>query len=332
VKTWSPQHATLARLPSPLLARAKDRSALKHHGVSGAKLERLTMPDGTRLVMKEISPGWDWMMTATHDTGRAAELWVTGAMDRCPPITDPAIVRIEQTSGGWRIYMRDVSDHFLRHGAVVERRDAQRLLNALAALHAAFWDSTPEGLCTLEDVVSVVAPRIVGSLLPPDHEFRLFAERGWDAFFAIAPRDVADAVAALLDDPDPLADRLRSRGTTLLHGDAHYGNVAPFPDRFVVIDWSLAAAGPPAIDFVWFLDQSAGSIQATREELIDVFRVAEADRHDERILDLAYLSELVIGGWLYRAAAEQPDSEMGRARRAQLDWWVTAARRGLAAW
>ena len=106
-------------------------------GVSGAKLERLTFEDETSLVLKEISPAWDWMMNATHDTGRAAELWVSGAMDRCPAVIDPAIVRIEQTSGGWRIYMRDVSDHFLGHGAVVERADGERVIDAFAALHAA---------------------------------------------------------------------------------------------------------------------------------------------------------------------------------------------------
>ena len=71
--------------------------------------------------------------------------------------------------------MRDVSANFLGHGAVIERQDAQRLIDALAALHAAFWNRPPDGLCGLEDLVSVVSPNVIERLLPVGHPFRRFS-------------------------------------------------------------------------------------------------------------------------------------------------------------
>jgi len=151
--TWSPPGSAFAEQSGSLVDAATDRAAITGLGASGARLERLTFSDGQQLVLKEISPDWDWMMAATHDTGRAAELWLSGAMGRLPAVIDPAIVRIEQTDGGWRIYMRDVDAHFLRRGTVITRTDARRLLDALAAMDAAFWDEVPSGLCTVEDLI-----------------------------------------------------------------------------------------------------------------------------------------------------------------------------------
>jgi RNA polymerase sigma factor (sigma-70 family) len=59
---------------------------------SGAKLERVVLADGSTLVVKRISQEYDLAMKLTHDTGRAAQLWVSGVLDRLPPVIDHAIL------------------------------------------------------------------------------------------------------------------------------------------------------------------------------------------------------------------------------------------------
>jgi hypothetical protein len=116
-------------LSAPLRDHAVSHEPIQA-GASTALLERLVLPDGRRLVSKHVTPELDWMMRATNDTGRAAELWVSGAMDRLPPVVDPALVRIED---GWYLYMDEVEFH--RRGTRFSPDEISRVLGALAARH-----------------------------------------------------------------------------------------------------------------------------------------------------------------------------------------------------
>lgn len=236
---WSHPKRDLA-LGAPLREHAVDREPIAA-GASTAMLERLTLPGG-RVVAKHVSPELDWMMRATHDTGRAAQLWVDGTMSRCPPQIDPALIRIEDDgAGGWWLYMEDVRFH--PRDVRFRRADARRVLDALAALHAEFWNEQVPGLCELGDLLTLLAPKtLVGS----DSGFLSFVRGGWERFVELAPSDVADAVLALLDDPSPLVRELVRGGTTLLHSDVHFGNAVLEPDRLVLIDWTLACQAHPA--------------------------------------------------------------------------------------
>lgn len=155
-------------------------------------------------------------------------------------------------------------------------------------------------------------------------------EAGWEAFDQLVPADVAGQGHDLLLDPAPLASALRSRGTTLVHADLHYGNIAPAADRFHVIDSGLATEAPPAVDVAWYLDQSARFIDASREEVLAAFAAAEGPRHDPATLELALVAELVLAGRGYVEALRADDPDRREARRSDLDWWVSRARRGLA--
>ena len=149
---------------------------------------------------------------------------------------------------------------------------------------------------------------------------------GWAVFHDLAPADVSEAVAAILRDPAPLAAAMEEAGTTLVHADLHYGNVAPASDRFYVIDWGLATQAPPAVDVAWFVDQSARFLDWSREDVLAAFAAAEGPLHDARTLTLALLAEVVVAGWQYADAAE---GEHAVVRRADLAWWVARAREGL---
>jgi hypothetical protein len=151
-------------------------------------------------------------------------------------------------------------------------------------------------------------------------------KHGWEVFGDIAPRDVADGVGRLLADPGPLVRALESARTTLCHGDLHYGNVAPGPSGFAILDWTLAVAAPPSVDFCWYLDQSAHLIEPSREETIAIFREVEGELFDERALRLAMLGELLCSGW---QSIDALDPDRGPRRLENLDWWVLRAREGL---
>ena len=308
-------------LPAPLVESAVRREHIAA-GASTAMLERLELPDGRRLVAKHVTPDLDWMMRATNDRGRAALLWVGGTMERCPPQIDPALVRIEDDGGeGWWLYMEEVQFH--RRGTRFTREDARRFLSALAALHAEFWGEQVVELCTLSDLLRLLGPETLQQF---DNDFLAFVRGGWERFREIAPPDVRDAVLALLDDPAPLVRDLERGGTTFLHADPHFGNAMLEPDRLVLIDWTLATQGPPAVDFVWFLDQSFQLIDATHDEIVDDFVRAEDGRVSQADVDLACLSELLSAGWQCRHWLESEEHE---AQQASFDWFVARARRSL---
>ena len=154
--------------------------------------------------------------------------------------------------------------------------------------------------------------------------------RGWELFAEIAPSDVADAVFAVFERPEPLASALCRGGTTLLHGDLWLVNVALTPAEVVLLDWGIATAGPPAVELASFLAGNASMVQATREQVIDDFRRLEGDLHDEDVLRLAMLGGLVELGWNKALdIATTPDPALRARERADLDWWVAQARRAL---
>ena len=53
-------------------------------GRSGSLLERVVLAGGEALVVKHVRDGGDWIMRASHDHGRAAELWSSGCWPGCP--------------------------------------------------------------------------------------------------------------------------------------------------------------------------------------------------------------------------------------------------------
>lgn len=312
---------------SSLLDDAVSVEPMPGAGNSGARLSRLVMRDGRRLVLKEMHPDWDWMMGATRDSGRAAELWTSGAMDRCPPTVDAAVVAVEPTAtGGWRLFLRDVSDDFLRAGPPIPRAHARQVLSALSDLHAEFWGRPVAGLCDLLDLLLLLTPTTIERLGPERHPLLAAADAGWRQLDQFLPSDLTGAVRRILADPEPLAAALQAEGCTLVHSDPHFGNLAPMADRIVLLDWSLAAWAPPAVDLAWFLDTSAAHIDATHDELVEDFRELEGERHSDRALELALLAQVVLSGWSYAERAAHGDSA---TMERHLAWWADGARAGV---
>lgn len=310
-------------LPAPLHEHALTHTPVRADA-STAMLRRLELPDGRSVVAKHVAPELDWMMRATHDAGRAAELWVSGVMDRCPPTIDPALVRIEDDGGdGWWLYMEEVA--FPRRGTRFARTDVARLLDYLGSLHSTYRGEDVPGLCSLHDLLGLVAPRTIETV-GENTAFLHAVRRGWEIFAELAPADVVEAVFRLLEDPAPLVRALEEQGTTLVHADVHFGNAVLLDDRLVLLDWTLACAAPASVELVWFLDQSFGLLDATHDEVVAEFLRAEQGHVASEMLELASLAELLNAGW---QCVHWIDDRDRAPHEANLDWFVTRARRAI---
>jgi len=117
-----------------------------------------------------------------------------------------------------------------------------------------------------------------------------------------------------------------------VHGDLRDDNLGFDGERVVLIDWDLATAGTPTVDFAWYLAQDAWRIDATRDELEADHRAAHGDALADQEVELGLVSGLVQYGWLLAHSARvHPDPAETAWGREELGWWVPRVRRALEA-
>ena len=320
---------------SSLLAGVVSREPLAvADGRSGSLLERVTLAGGGTLVVKHVRDGGDWIMRASHDHGRAAELWSSGVLGRVPEVIDHAVLGAEQVTGGWVVIMRDVSAALLPDHARIGRADSRRVLEAAAALHARFWDGPPLTLCSMVDRYRLLSPDTARRERDGADEVPKLIGRGWERFAEVVPAEVAEPVLAVLERPEPFAAALSAFGSTLIQGDLKLGNLGFTADRVVMLDWGTQTGwAPPAVEVAWYLAINWSRIDATREQVLDDFRAAEGERHDEDALRLALLGGLVQLGWDKALhASGHPDPAVRAREAADLAWWTARAREALEVW
>ena len=309
------------------------REPLDHSGNSGAALERVVLGDGTRLIAKRVGPGADWLGRVTNDRGRTALLWEAGAFERMPAELDHGIESVVEDGEGWWVVMRDLSATFLDEDRRISRAESRRVLDAAAAMHATFSGVVPDGPATLTDRIGMAslavaeAERSGPDLLPKQ------LDAAWDAFAESVPQDVAGQVMKAVRDPSLLPGRLESTGPlTLLHGDLRDENLGLTDDRIVLLDWDLATAGTPTVEFAWYLCHDAWRTDATHDELEQDFREAEGERLDPAETELGMLSGLVQYGWIFgHSLRVHPDPAERAWAEEELRWWVSRTRRALEA-
>ena len=303
-------------------------------GRSGSLLERVILAGGEALVVKHVRDGGDWIMRASHDHGRAAELWSSGVLARVPEVIDHAVLGAEQVEDGWVVIMRDMSAALVPEDARITRADSRRVLEAAAALHAAFAGGPPLELCPLADRYAFLSPATARREAGGADEVPALIGRGWERFAEVVPADVAEPVLAVLERPEVLATALSGFGSTLVQGDLKLGNLGFTTDRVVMLDWGTQTGwAPPAVEVAWYLAINWSRIDATREQVLDDFRAAEGERHDSDALRLALLGGLVQLGWDKALhASGHPDPAVRAREAADLAWWTERARDALAVW
>jgi hypothetical protein len=318
-----------------LLAGAIRREPLAAtDGLSGSPLERVVLAGGEVVVVKHVRAGGDWIMRATHDGGRVAELWASGILRRVPTAIDHAILAVEEDGDGWAVVMRDVSAALLPEDARLSRAASRRVLEAAAALHGAFPGGPPPALCPLADRYGFLSPATARREAGGADQVPKLIARGWERLPEVVPADVAEAVLAVADRPAPFAAALERFPATLVHGDLKGGNLGFLGERVVLLDWGTQTGwAPPAVEVAWYLAVNASRIDATREQVLDDFRAAEGERHDEDALRLALLGGLVQLGWDKALhASGHPDPAVRAREAADLAWWTARARDALERW
>lgn len=300
-------------------------------GRTGASFEQAVLADGTPVVIKHISPD-DWIVKATGGVSHLARLWDAGVFARVPEAIDHAMLAVEPDGDDFLVVMRDVSADVLAEGRVLSRQESRLVLEATDEMYRRFWDQELPG-CPIYDHLFVFTPRSSERIGDLDTPVPGLMRRGWELFGEVAPRDVAEAVIALQEDPSPLAKELAARPCTLIHGDLRLHNMGLRDRTVVLLDWEIAGSAPPALEFGWYLTISASRIDATREQIIDDFREISGDLFDPRGLELGMLSALFCLGWNKAIdIVDNPDPAIRAQERADLDWWVARVRTALEEW
>lgn len=347
------------------------RAAPVDGGFSGARLTRLwlAVPAGawpgaphwraTRIV-KEQTAGRGWIAAATHDTHiREVALWQTGLASQFPRRIGLAVERFSpaapsdtpEPDASGALLMRDVQARLMRDPYHAPRGRLPlailEVLDALAALHARFWDAPalddPRlGLASLRDTLLWLSPAAIEDALRAGltEPYLWLAQRGWRAFFQlVAPEDAA-TLSATLDAPDRALAAIARLPRTLVHGDVwgpNLGRLAPtrraprVGSRTLLIDWALVSAAPATWDPLamcgaWHTIRPVTLLAAYRARLTRrlAMRGITLEPPTWRLLVAsAYVRAALATGEAYARGVEDAPSAPARRRALnRLRWWA----------
>jgi hypothetical protein len=317
-----------------LTADIIDRHRMGDGGNSGSVVERVTLRDGRRLILKRVSPEWDWMARTTNDGGRLSAMWEDAIFDRMPSVIDHTIVDVEMDGDAWNIFMRDAASDLLPHDRRVSREDVRRILSAMHEMHEIFREEGFPDLCSLVDRYVLLSPKNVRREQELDNPHGHILSRGWEAFPEFVSETVAEAIFAVGDKPKLLAEQLATCEQTLVHGDVRLGNLGFEGDRVILIDWSeRVGMAPPAVELAWFIGFDAIRMDASPNDVLADFCDLYRDRFDERALQLALIGGLLqVGPVLGISVVNEKDVDRRRALVSQLEWWDETVRKALETW
>lgn len=303
----------------------------RHDGRSGARIERAVLDDGTRVVVKRVRRADDLVMLATDDrTGREAELWSRGILDRLPPGVGHAVLAAGWVGDELVTCMRDLTGQVFRWKDLLTVDALRRAFAALATVHGAFLGDPPTGLCPLPTRLSLLTRERIRPLADRPNPLPAFVLRGWEHFADRVPADVAEEVFAAHRDPARIARGLSRAPATLLHGDFTQVNLALRANDVVLLDWSLATGGPAVLDFVCYLANCASRVDLPLDAQLGEVRAVCGCSHDENTLHAALFWGLAEMGWNKALdAAEHPNPARQAAGRLELTWWTNRAREAL---
>lgn len=313
-------------MTADLLERVASRRPMTaHDGRSGALLERAVLDDGRRVVIKTTSPALDLAMVVTGDSaGRERRLWDAGVLDRLPAGVEHCILAAHLDQRGQiTTVMDDLGDDVVGWDDRLTASDCERVIAAAVRMHRAFAGASARGapspLLPLERWLTMLSPAVMPRHADGTNPIARAAVQGWRQLWDLLPRATARRIAGVHADPGPLADRLRSHGVTLAHGDLWPVNLALRPSSVVLLDWGLATAAPGVVDLATFVVASHGTSEVPPEALIDQY--VDAARPSAAAVADGFLAALCAFGW-NAALAAAPNDGPGALARHQLDWWI----------
>lgn len=281
-------------------------------GWSGATLTVLQRAH-ERFILKRTSAAQDWIVRATNDVALREGVVANGQLHLVEPVVAPYLGTASD-GAGIAILMPDLSAELIAwdrpsHDPVVSEATLERVLDAVARLHAMPW---PEYRATTPDWSWPWCPlreRLLLLTRPAAERYRAdglaVGERflaGWDAFDRAAPAAARELVEQLANDPSRLIDALGRLPSTGLHGDLKLANVAILDDgRVALIDWQMMALAPVAVELGWMLVANSANLPVGPEAVLATYR---------RAAERAALESMHLGGsWLMGGDRNRPQHE-----------------------
>src|SRR5579875_28969 len=325
---------------------------------------------GARRVVKVIKPLAGWLGAATKDKHiREVALWPTGIFGDLPaciatgverwvftPTSGPAPSAAEEEKYDrvGILFMRDMQAYLMRDPLRTPPGSLSpfllMLLDNLAHLHARFWEDprlregTPAGalLTPPRAALLLLSPQVIADRLALGYRnpYLPLAQRGWEAFFRLAPPAEAEILQAVLADPTPWLAAIAALPHTLIHGDVWGPNIgllapthgAPHTGkRLLLLDWALTAAAPAPYDPLWLCGawhslSPVRLLAAYRARLIRHLAARDivlSQKQWRGLVDAAYLRTALVSGEAFgRAAEDAPAGSLRKQAVARLHWWA----------
>ncbi len=340
------QATSIAELASPAFlgdllgeVRSLERESMATVGFSGTEFERLRvdLADGSRrtLVLKHIHPERDVTVWRTGGVAREARLLADRALDDVWEAFDPPYLAYAFDVDASAVLMRDLSAHlFPEVREPITRADEDALIDALAALHAVFWNREARAwpwLAKGEFMYGFLAPGEIEKEESLGRTHRLFGpvKEGWALAHQQLPRSVSTLMAS---PPAELARITDGLPRTIIHGDAKVANFAILPNgRVSAFDWAMIADGCATLDIGWYVAVSASRLTRSKEEVFAAYRVALERRLDHSLGDALWArmyEAAILGGasvLLWNKALNMKKGLPGAVE--EWNWWVGALER-----
>jgi hypothetical protein len=342
---------TLTRLCGERISSVARGPFARDHSASGSSFLAIETNDGhgPRFVVKLSSPLTDWIVRGTADVrGREVLIWANGLLDELPPEITHSVLACAWEGAGWAIFMRDVGEDLIADpggGTPISHSDNELYLDALAALHVAFWEQKEQAALALDFCspwhrYTIFSPATGEREAAHPNEVVRGIREGWELFWTLVEPDVASLVRKLLADPAPLCAAMARYPQTIVHGDPRDANlgISHYPEpRVVLIDWQLAGPSTPGSDVAWYLWDLGIRLSISREATIASYRDRLAQRLGSHFddawwrpqMELSLLGQLVRGGWANAWDAIRNERAAIREwNRQDLAWWCEQARVG----
>lgn len=295
-------------------------------------------------VRREGSPPMTLRLKRTH-IGRD---WIARLMRDEPPGREAALLAEPKLAAAWDAFarphlayavegsevgllMEDHSAHVLPDvREPIARELEERLLGAIATLHARFWESPALSLPWLAraegfaEVLGPVQARDEEALRTAPASIRNGVRAGWEDALRLLPPEVA---LRLQRPSDEAWARWADLPRTLIHGDSKVANFAFLPEgRVAAFDWTNLGAAPATLELGWYVAVNGTRLTRGKDELIARYRELLEARLG-RTLDAA-LWERMVDAAIYSGARMLLWSkalglrENTDYRRSDWAWWV----------
>jgi thiamine kinase-like enzyme len=324
----------LSRIIGPISSINKTR--LTAIGYSGSRLERVEvfLESGIKriYILKSTLIKADWLSQRANDqVGREAELLNEPSLSGVWKCIQSPYVGFAKENGQIALLMDDVSDYlFPDIREPIDFKSEDIILNSLASLHAAFWES-PD----IKKMNWLVTPyNYLEVFAPGDHESDRYAappenignsiKTGWNIALELLPEEMKDF---LIKPAIEIFEPWKELPITLLHGDAKIANMAILPSgELVMFDWTYVGRGPCGIELGWYLAVNSTRLSCSKEDFINQYRsylelylrFIIDEKTWSSIVDLAIITGARMMLW-NKALGYHTGTQRGKD---EWDWWV----------